>query len=125
RPRKTDVASFLNTLTDSLAKIQRSGVKAISERRETDAQMVLFTTGRGNPLGGPVPTLKIATNHSLASRKPHWIDFDAGVLADGVPMEQARDGLMDVILKAASGQPVKNELNEYREIAIFKTGVTL
>ena len=44
RPRKTDVASFLNTLTDSLAKIQRSGVKAISERRETDAQIVLTIT---------------------------------------------------------------------------------
>ena len=44
RPRKTDVSSFLNTLTDSLAKIQRSGVKAISERRETDAQIVLTIT---------------------------------------------------------------------------------
>ena len=44
RPRKTDVSSFLNTLTDSLAKIQRSGVKAITERRETDAQIVLTIT---------------------------------------------------------------------------------
>ena len=41
---KTDVTSFLNNLTQSLQKIQRSGVGAVSERRETDSQIVLTIT---------------------------------------------------------------------------------
>ena len=48
------------------------------------AHMVLFTTGRGTPMGFPAPTIKISTNSPLAERKPTWIDFDAGPLATGV-----------------------------------------
>ncbi len=44
RRRETSVGSFLNSLTESLAKIQRSGVPAISERRETDRQIVVTIT---------------------------------------------------------------------------------
>ena len=45
--------------------------------------MVLFTTGRGTPLGGIVPTVKVATNSSLAERKGNWIDYNAGPIATG------------------------------------------
>jgi len=45
--------------------------------------MVLFSTGRGTPFGAPAPTLKIATNSQLAAKKKTWIDFNAGVVADG------------------------------------------
>jgi altronate hydrolase len=89
------------------------------------ATVLLFTTGRGTPLGFPVPTLKISSNSALAANKPHWIDFDAGrVLAtdDAKPLE---DELLDLIVATASGRPARNELNEEREIAIWKDGVTL
>jgi len=43
-PRKANVSAFLNSLTQSLQKIQRSGVSAVSERRETDTQIVLTIT---------------------------------------------------------------------------------
>jgi altronate hydrolase len=90
------------------------------------AHMVLFTTGRGNPLGTVVPTLKISTNSDLAARKPGWIDFDAGALAgDGVSMEALGEELFDRVLAIASGEKAKNELNGCREIAIWKNGVTL
>jgi altronate hydrolase len=90
------------------------------------AQIVLFTTGRGTPFGTCVPTLKISTNSDLAGRKPLWIDFDAGRLVEeGVPIEQLADELWERVLAVASGEdPTNNERNAYREIAIFKDGVT-
>ena len=88
-------------------------------------QIVLFTTGRGTPFGSFVPTMKISTNTPLALGKPGWIDFNAGVLAEGRPMEEVAARFIGFVLAAASGEPVNNEKNGWREIAIFKTGVTL
>lgn len=86
--------------------------------------LTLFSTGRGTPLGSPVPTMKLATNPALAARKPGWIDFDAGaVLEDG--MDATAERLLDRICAVASGEPARNEVNEEREIAIWKRGVTL
>jgi altronate hydrolase len=88
------------------------------------ATAILFTTGRGTPLGFPVPTIKIASNSDLARRKPGWIDFDAGqVLEDG--FEPAADALLDEIRAVASGRETAAERNDEREIAIWKRGVTL
>ena len=88
-------------------------------------QIVLFTTGRGTPFGTFVPTMKISTNTPLFEKKGHWIDFNAGVLAQGEPMADVSARFIDFVLAAASGAPVNNEKNEWREIAIFKSGVTL
>jgi altronate hydrolase len=88
------------------------------------ANLILFTTGRGTPLGFPVPTLKIATNGALAARKPGWIDFDAGtVFAGGFEAAEAR--LLARIAAIASGEPCAAERNGERDIAIWKRGVTL
>lgn len=89
------------------------------------ATVLLFTTGRGTPLGFPVPTLKLATNSDLAHRKPDWIDFNAGVLVEGSDWQTETDNLLALILETASGKPACNEKNDYREIAIWKNGVTL
>lgn len=88
-------------------------------------QMVLFTTGRGTPFGSFVPTMKISTNSRLAAQKPSWIDFDAGVLVDGEPMDTLVRRFADYVLEVASGKLLNNEINGWRGIAIFKTGVTL
>ena len=88
--------------------------------------MVLFTTGRGTPFGTYVPTMKISTNSNLYNNKPKWIDFNAGVLVQGETMENLSEKFIDYIIKVASGEElVNNEKNGYREIAIFKNGVTL
>lgn len=90
------------------------------------AQLVLFSTGRGTPFGGPVPTLKIASNSALAVKKKTWIDFDAGHLLAGETMESLAAEFIDKILRIASGQiRTKNERLNARQIAIFKDGVTL
>ena len=88
-------------------------------------QIVLFTTGRGTPFGTFVPTMKISTNTPLFEKKGSWIDFNAGVLAQGEPMADVAARFVDFVLAAASGAPVNNEKNGWREIAIFKSGVTL
>ena len=88
-------------------------------------QIVLFTTGRGTPFGSFVPTMKISTNTPLYEKKGSWIDFNAGVLAQDEPMDSVAARFIDFVLAAASGEPVNNEKNGYREIAIFKQGVTL
>ncbi len=86
------------------------------------AHMLLFTTGRGTPFGSVIPTLKIASNTLLTERKPHWIDFNAGLGS----LDELGDKLIETVLKIASGEQLcRNETNKYREIAIFKQGVTL
>ena len=84
--------------------------------------LILFTTGRGTPLGTAVPTVKIATNHNLATRKSGWIDFDASPALDGNALT---DELLSFVIEIANGKKTKNEENGYEEISIFKDGVTL
>ena len=90
------------------------------------AHMVLFTTGRGTPFGAPAPTLKIATNTPLATKKSGWIDFNAGVVADGTrTLDEAGRDLLELVLEVASGKQTKTEEKGFREISIFKDGVVL
>ena len=90
------------------------------------ANMVLFTTGRGTPLGVPVPTVKISSNSNLATRKKHWIDFDAGqLLRLDKTQDECTQEFFDLLLEIASGKATKNELNQFKEISIWKGGVTL
>ncbi len=109
-----------------LTLLEAPGNDAVSSTALTaaGATVILFTTGRGTPLGFPAPTLKIASNSELAARKSGWIDFDAGmVIGDG--FDAASGALLDLIVATASGQPTKAEVNEERDIAIWKSGVTL
>lgn len=90
------------------------------------AQIVLFTTGRGTPFGAPAPTVKISTNSALYAKKRNWIDFNAGTIADGGEMpDEAGARLLQYVISVASGEKTTSENNGAREIAIFKTGVTL
>ena len=88
-------------------------------------QIVLFTTGRGTPFGTFIPTMKISTNSTLYHNKPNWIDFNAGELVEGTPMQDLLVRFIDKIIAVANGEQTRNEANGYREISIFKNGVTL
>lgn len=90
------------------------------------AQMVLFTTGRGTPFGCPVPTVKISSNSALAKQKSKWIDFDAGRLLDGISMDDLAEEFLQYLLDLASGRvTAHSEALDKRDLAIFKSGVTL
>lgn len=95
---------------------------AVTNLAACGCQLILFSTGRGTPLGTVVPTIKISTNTALASRKPGWIDFDAGGIING---EKLDGDFYRYIISVAEGRLCANEKNNQREIAIFKDGVTL
>lgn len=97
-------------------------IVAVTNLTASGCNLILFSTGRGTPVGAPVPTVKISTNSDLYNRKPHWIDFNAGVILDGGDYS---DELMDYVIEVAGGKQTNNEKNGYREISIFKDGVTL
>lgn len=115
----------LDTTGLNLLSAPGNDLVAATALASAGCQIVLFTTGRGTPFGTFVPTMKIATNPTLAARKPNWIDFSAGQLIEGKTMKELVPEFIDKILAVASGEPARNERNGYREIAIFKNGVTL
>jgi altronate hydrolase len=112
-----------------LSLLEAPGNDAVSATAlvASGATLVLFTTGRGTPLGVPVPTVKVSSNSAIARKKPHWIDFDAGGLLDGTAeIDGLADALFAQALDIASGRLLtRNETHGYREIAIWKDGVTL
>ena len=84
--------------------------------------LILFTTGRGTPVRSGVPTVKIATNQALATQKASWIDFDASPILESMDLTEE---LFDYVLRVAGGEKTNNETYGYKEISIFKQGVTL
>jgi len=97
-------------------------IVAITNLMAAGVHIILFTTGRGTPVGSAVPTVKISTNKALFDKKRSWIDFDASPTLCG---EDLTDELFDYIIKVAEGECTRNEINGYKEISIFKDGVTL
>ena len=97
-------------------------IVAVTNLMASGVHLILFTTGRGTPLGSAVPTIKIATNNALATKKSSWIDFDASPCLEGKELTQE---LLAFTIEVAGGKQAKNEINGYEEISIFKDGVTL
>ena len=121
----TDVLTYGDTLRRAgLTLLNGPGndLIAMTNLMAAGVHMILFTTGRGTPVGSAVPTVKISTNRALKEKKPRWIDFDASPMLRG---EDPTDALLSYILAVASGEPTKNEQHGYKEISIFKDGVTL
>jgi altronate hydrolase len=110
-----------------LTILEAPGNDAVSSTALTaaGATLILFTTGRGTPLGFPAPTIKISSNSALAGQKPRWIDFNAGAVLDGEAADEVASALWRKVLDVASGAPSRNEENDERSIAIWKRGVTL
>lgn len=98
---------------------------SITDLVASGAQILLFTTGRGNPLGTAIPCIKLSSNTALFNHKRHWIDFDAGTIVDGISMEALADQLWQLVLEVASGRKTQSEQNGFREIMLFKNGVLL
>lgn len=89
------------------------------------ANIILFTTGRGTPLGASVPTIKVSSNSRLAKRKSNWIDFNAGELIESNDFENMTEEIFKLLIDIALGRQTKNEQNGYRDISIFKDGVIM
>lgn len=123
-----DVLSYGDTVEKnglSLLNGPGNDIVAITNLTAAGVHLILFTTGRGTPVGAPVPTVKVSTNKALAEKKANWIDFDASPLIYGTSMSELTDEFLNYIISVASGVETKNEINDYREISIFKDGVVL
>lgn len=123
-----DVLSYTDPVVkQGLNLLQAPGndLVASSALALSGCQMVLFTTGRGTPFGSFVPTMKISTNTRLYEFKKGWIDFNAGTLVEDEEPEALLARFVDKILATANGELLKHEITGFKEVAIFKTGVTL
>jgi altronate hydrolase len=109
----------------NLLKGPGNDMVAVTNLGACGCHLVLFTTGRGTPFGGFVPTIKIATNNDLASRKSNWIDFNAGSVLTNKSWTNLLDEFVEYVIKVVNGEKTINEINNFKEIAIFKDGVTL
>lgn len=119
-----DVLDYGDRLTKnglSLLNGPGNDIVAVTNLMAAGVNLILFTTGRGTPLGTAVPTIKVATNNSLATKKVNWIDFDASPMLE----RDLTDEFLEYVIQVASGKKAKNEENGYEEISIFKDGVTL
>ena len=117
-----DYGDIINKEGLSLLNGPGNDIVAVTNLAAAGVHLILFTTGRGTPLGAPVPTVKIATNSNLATKKSNWIDFDASSMLSG---NDPTGELFNLVIDVANGKETKNEINGYREISIFKDGVTL
>ncbi|GAA0365554.1 UxaA family hydrolase [Bacillus horti] len=124
-----DVLPYASKVTKKgLSIVQGPGndLVSVTNLAAAGAHIVLFTTGRGTPFGGPVPTVKISTNTPLAEKKKNWIDYNAGQLVDGANMDDVKQDFFNYLIQIASGEKkTNNEQYGFKEIAIFKDGVTL
>ena len=123
-----DVIGYGNTVKNkglNLLSAPGNDMVAATALAAAGCHIVLFTTGLGTPLGTAVPTIKVATNSDIFKKKGNWMDFDAGTLLVGHTMEMVSEEFFDYVLEVASGKLTKSEVMGFREIAIFKNGVTL
>ena len=123
-----DVLTYAQPVTKpglNLLQAPGNDLVAASALALSGCQLVLFTTGRGTPFGSFVPTMKISTNTQLAEFKANWIDFNAGTVAEGEPLDDAGKRLLEYVIRVASGETTNAERRGAREISIFKDGVVL
>ena len=103
-----------------------SDLVGVTSQIISGAVMEIFTTGRGTPVAFACPTLKIATNNTIFNKKRAWMDFNAGVLLEGKPMDELRDELVDLVLDAVNGKYItSNEKMGFYEIGFQRDGVIL
>jgi altronate dehydratase large subunit len=91
------------------------------------AQVVVFTTGRGSPVGAVVgPVIKVSTNSGLYERMSDDIDFDAGIVISGsASVEELGDRLLRHVIAVVSGEPVCAERWGHAEFAVHRIGPTV
>ncbi|MFI3168085.1 MAG: altronate dehydratase family protein [Bacillota bacterium] len=120
-----DVLSYHQRIkTKGLVLLSAPGndIVAVSALASAGCNLILFSTGRGTPLGGVVPVVKVSSNQKLATRKSNWIDFDASVVLDG--KSHCRQ-FIEEIIEIANGKKTKSENMQTYDFAIFKNGITL
>ncbi len=84
------------------------------------AQVVIFTTGRGTPLGSPIaPVIKVATNTQMYERMKDNMDINAGTIIDGMDtIEQVGNEIWNKLIAVLNGEETRTEYWGHREFGI-------
>ncbi len=87
------------------------------------ANLILFTTGIGTPVGNPVaPVIKISSNTEMYQRMHDFIDIDAGKIIKGIQTDAVADEMFEFLLDVCNGRQTAAEINQCREFAINRIG---
>ncbi len=88
------------------------------------AQVIVFTTGRGSPLGSAIaPVIKVTTNSAIYQRMRDNMDLNAGEILDGdVSLADMGGRIFDEILRVASGELTRSECLGHHEFGIHSIG---
>ena len=91
------------------------------------AQVIVFTTGRGTPLGAPIaPVIKVSSNSTVYNKMKENIDINAGTILDGTELIQSiGEQIFKEIIDVASGKLTKAEIVGHSEFAIHPIGPTV
>lgn len=112
----------------SLVCTPGNDVEATTGKAASGATLILFTTGLGTPTGNPVcPTIKVATNTSLAIRMSDIIDIDTGPIIEGSKtIAEMGEDILDYCIEVASGRITpKAVLLNQDDFIPWKRGVSL
>ncbi len=112
----------------SLVCTPGNDVEATTGKAASGATLILFTTGLGTPTGNPVcPTIKVATNSTLAKKMGDIIDINTGPIIDGEKtIEEMGEEILEYCIKAASGEIIpKAVLLNQDDFIPWKRGVSL
>lgn len=96
-------------------------IESVSGMAAGGAQVMLFSTGRGTPIGNPLlPVIKVTGNARTYRRMADNIDFDAsGVIAGRTTMERQAASLKDMLVDVCNGEPSKAETLGFDDFAIY------
>jgi altronate dehydratase large subunit len=88
------------------------------------AQLIVFTTGRGSPLGTAIaPVIKVATNTTMYQHMQGDMDVNAGEIVDGkASLPEMGERIFSEIIAVASGKATRSELLGHCEFAIHSIG---
>ena len=102
-------------------------VESITAMVAGGAQIVVFSTGLGTPVGCPIaPVIKITGNPETARRMRAHIDINAGVILRGRgTIEGVGEGIFRLLLEVAGGKRTKAERLGHREMGINRIGATV
>ena len=100
-----------------------SDIFSVTAMVAAGAQIVLFTTGRGSPVGFPIaPVIKIATNTRLFSSMREDMDFNAGRILEGVGLSTAARELNELLARVAAGEQTRAEANQQDILSLHTVG---
>ncbi len=96
--------------------------ESITGMAAAGAQAIIFTTGRGTPVGFPVvPVIKVSSTSELYHSMADDIDVDAGAVLSGKTLDEVGEEILDFLLRVARGERTKAEINEQAIFAIAQT----